>query len=143
MNGDGSPYFNEDQSFPLEHRIEEARSEYLSGGPRELIVWRRAMDLTKAVYASTKNWPSDERFGLTSQVRRSVVSVPANIAEGHGRSGNREFLHHLSILSGSLRELETLLEVASDADYLLESRFFELMIMCEETRRPLRVLTPI
>ncbi|MCO5220867.1 MAG: four helix bundle protein [Thermomicrobiales bacterium] len=98
------------------------------------------MELTKAVYSSTKSWPADERYSLTSQVRRSVVSVPANIAEGHGRSGDREFLHHLSIASGSLREVETLLEVARDAEYLQDVQFGELMVMCEQTRRPLRGL---
>ncbi|MCA9861228.1 MAG: four helix bundle protein [Thermomicrobiales bacterium] len=126
--------------IPRQFRVEEPRQGYVPGGPRDLIVWRMAMELTKAVYSSTKSWPADERYSLTSQVRRSVVSVPANIAEGHGRSGDREFLHHLSIASGSLREVETLLEVARDAEYLQDVQFGELMVMCEQTRRPLRGL---
>ena len=106
----------------------------------KLDVWQESINLADDVYGITQSFPADERFGLTSQVRRSAVSVPANIAEGHGRTGNREFLHHLSIASGSLRELETLLEVARDADYLREERFTELMLICEATRRPLRGL---
>src|SRR5215218_5360990 len=126
--------------LPEQFKIEEGRPGYDSGGPRDLIAWRMAMNLVKAVYVDSRSWPSEERFALTSQVRRSAVSVPANIAEGHGRSGDREFLHHLSIASGSLRELETLLEVARDAEYISDYRFAALMVMCEQTRRPLRGL---
>lgn len=126
--------------IPGRFKVEESRAEYGSGGPRDLIAWRKAMELVKTVYGVTRSWPPDERFALTSQVRRSAVSVPANIAEGHGRSGDREFLHHLSIASGSLRELETLLEVARDAEYISETQFASLMIMSEHTRRPLRGL---
>ena len=137
---DGFDNSEEPDNIPRQFKVGENRAEYVSGGPRELIAWRMAMSLTKAVYADNRSWPSDERFSLTSQVRRSAVSVPANIAEGHGRSGDREFLHHLSIASGSLRELETLLEVARDVEYIRESQFASLIVMCEQTRRPLRGL---
>ncbi len=130
----------DDIEVPERFLIRETQARYSSGGPADLIVWRKAMELTKLVYVITRNWPSDERFGLTSQVRRSAVSVPANIAEGHGRSGDREFLHHLSIASGSLRELETLLEIGRDAEYLVDEQFLELMVLCQATRRPLRGL---
>ena len=76
-----------------------------------LIVWQKAMDLVDGVYDATERWPKDELFGVTGQVRRAVVSVPANIAEGKGRSGPREFAHHLSIAHGSLCEVETLLKI--------------------------------
>lgn len=77
--------------IPERFLIEEEPGEYSTGGPADLVAWRRAMDLTRTVYVVTRTWPSDERFGLTSQVGRSAVSVPANIAEGHGRSGHRNF----------------------------------------------------
>ena len=85
---------------------------------RDLIAWQKAMDLVEQVHRVTRNWPSDERYELTSQVRRAVVSVPANIAEGQGRSGSKELLHHLSIANGSLHEAETHLLIAKWLDYL-------------------------
>jgi four helix bundle protein len=83
---------------------------------RDRIVWQKARELVSAVYRETAAWPSDERYGLTSQVRRAAVSVPANIAEGYGRVGSRELKHHCSIAHGSLCELETLLYLAVDLD---------------------------
>ena len=79
----------------------------------DLVAWQRAMDLVDAVYVATRNWPPDERFGLTSQIRRAVVSVPANIAEGQGRNGRAEFAHHLGIANGSLSEVETMIRIAT------------------------------
>ena len=73
---------------------------------RELIAWQKSMTLVKKVYALSKGFPNDERFGLTSQIRRAAVSVPSNIAEGQGRDSTREFIHHLSIAYGSLMEVE-------------------------------------
>ena len=108
--------------------------------PRDIVAWRNAMELAKRIYVVTKDWPLEDRYGLTSQVRRSAVSVPANIAEGHGRASIREFLHHLSIANGSLREVETLLEIAWSANYLPETSFAALMVQCDQTRRPLRGL---
>jgi len=76
---------------------------------RELKVWQRAMDLIEQCYHITRSFPADERFGLTSQIRRASVSVAANIAEGQGRNHTKEFLNHLSMARGSLMEVETLL----------------------------------
>ena len=73
----------------------------------ESATWRKGMDLAKAVYIATRKLPSDERFGLVSQMRRSAVSVPSNFAEGFGRHGDGEFLHFAGISRGSLFELET------------------------------------
>ena len=75
---------------------------------RELRVWQRSVDLVEAVYLLSRELPADERFGLTSQMRRASVSVATNIAEGNGRTHLREYLHHLSFAHGSIRELETL-----------------------------------
>jgi four helix bundle protein len=74
---------------------------------QDLTAWQRAMDLVEAVYRATQSWPREELYGLTNQARRAAVSVPANIAEGKGRFGPAEFLHHLSMATGSLHETET------------------------------------
>ncbi len=74
---------------------------------RDLDVWNVAMDLAASCYKVTREFPREEMFGLTSQIRRAASSIPANIAEGHGRDSTREFLRHLSIARGSLMELET------------------------------------
>src|SRR6266511_4915364 len=68
---------------------------------RDLVVWQRAIDLVECAYRISRRFPADERFGLTSQLRRAAVSVPSNIAEGHGRTPLAEYLHHLSIAKGS------------------------------------------
>jgi four helix bundle protein len=79
---------------------------------RDLIAWQKAMVLVEDVYRTTAGWPIDERFGLTSQIRRAAVSIPSNIAEGSGRTGSREFRHSLSIAHGSICELETQIDLA-------------------------------
>ena len=79
---------------------------------RDLQVWQKAMQLTVAIYRLTREFPKDELYGLSGQIRRAAVSVPSNIAEGHGRSGNREFMQFLSVARGSLCELQTQLEIA-------------------------------
>jgi four helix bundle protein len=76
------------------------------------VVWQKAMDLVEKVYVLTEKFPNEEKFGLTSQMRRAAVSIPANIAEGHGRKYTNAYQNHLSIASGSLMELETLLQVS-------------------------------
>jgi len=78
----------------------------------ELVVWQRAMDLVTAIYKTTSSFPVDERFGLTSQVRRAAVSIPSNIAEGQGRKSTGAYINHLSIAYGSLMELETQIQIA-------------------------------
>ena len=84
---------------------------------RDLEVWQRAMDLTEAAYRFGTLFPKDERFGLLSQLQRSAVSVPANIAEGYGRTHRGDYLHHLSIARGSLAELETHIALAVRLGY--------------------------
>jgi four helix bundle protein len=85
---------------------------------RELQVWQRAHDLTLSVYRLTASFPAQEMYGLTSQMRRSCVSIPANIAEGCGRDGAREFARFLEIARGSASELEYYLLLASDLHFL-------------------------
>jgi four helix bundle protein len=85
---------------------------------RELQVWQRGMDLVVAVYRLSAEFPRAEIYGLTSQVRRSAVSVPSNIAEGHTRESTKEYLQHLSVAQASLAEVETQLEIACRLAYL-------------------------
>jgi four helix bundle protein len=93
---------------------------------RDLIVWQKAMDLVEDVYKRTKVFPQEELYGLTSQLRRAVVSVPSNIAEGQGRNSTREFLHHLSIAYGSLCEVGTQILIAHRLGFL-ERRDVEVL----------------
>lgn len=84
---------------------------------RDLTAWQRAIDLVEAVYRLTRTWPDDERFGMIPQIRRAAVSIPANIAEGQGRTGTREFSHFVSVAHGSLMEVETYLVIATRLKY--------------------------
>lgn len=85
---------------------------------KELDIWVQARVLVKTVYVLTKSFPRDEQFSLTSQVRRCVISVPSNIAEGCGRQSNKVTIHFLHIARGSLFELETQLILAGDLNYI-------------------------
>ena len=85
---------------------------------RDLLVWQRSMRLVEAVYQATRNFPKDEMFGLTAQMRRAAVSVPSNIAEGQGRDSEKSFAQFLNQARGSLYELETQLELASNLSML-------------------------
>jgi four helix bundle protein len=85
---------------------------------KELETWQLAMKLVTEVYRVTKDFPKEEIYGLTNQVRRAAVSVPSNIAEGQGRNSTKEFLHYLSIARGSLFEVETQLEIARQLFYI-------------------------
>ena len=85
---------------------------------KDLLVWQRAMDLAVEANRLSQPWPKSELYGLTAQLKRSALSVPANIAEGHGREHLGDYLHHLSIASGSLMELETELLLAQRLGYL-------------------------
>lgn len=79
---------------------------------KDLLVWRKSVDMVVRIYAETVNWPREEQYGLTSQIRRAAVSIPSNIAEGAGRTGQKEFSRFLSIAMGSLAEVETQLVIA-------------------------------
>jgi four helix bundle protein len=81
-------------------------------GHEDLMVWQRSMEFVAECYRLSTRFPRTEQFGLTNQLRRAAVSVPANIAEGNGRAYRKEYLHHLSIARGSLKEAETLLAIS-------------------------------
>ncbi|HEV8385070.1 MAG TPA: four helix bundle protein [Candidatus Acidoferrales bacterium] len=96
----------------------EAQPEPRIKSYRDLMVWQKSMDLVVECYTLVKKLPSDELYGLVSQIRRASVSVPANIAEGHGRRQLGDYVHHLHIASGSLTELETHLLISVRLNYL-------------------------
>ena len=98
------------------------------------------MGLVTEVYQATRGFPKDEQFGLTPQIRRAAVSVPANIAEGHARKGPREYRNFLSVSIGSLAELETHLEIAVRLGYTSEERAGELRARMAEVGRMLHGL---
>lgn len=116
-----------------------ARSSEGSEAPRpgyqDLVAWKKTLELVSAVYHVTKSWPRDEQFGLTSQTRRAAVSIPSNLAEGHGRSGPREFAHHASIAYGSLCEVETQLLIAQQLGYTDAGAIERLLGLTSEVRR--------
>jgi four helix bundle protein len=87
------------------------------GSYRDLVAWQKAVDLACDVYSLTRNFPADERFGMTAQLRRAALSVSNNIAEGHGRDTRGEFLNSLSASRGSANEVESMLIVAKRLGY--------------------------
>ncbi len=121
--------------------IRESRPAYNTDlAENDLVAWKNAIDLAVVVYDVTERWPNSETYGLSSQVRRAAVSVPANIAEGQGRNGKKEFLRFLYISMGSLREVETLLVVARRVGLLDEAAFDKVAKSCLQARKPLRGL---
>ena len=104
---------------------------------RELKVWEKAHRLTLQVYRITKNFPSDEQFGLTVQLRRAAASVPTNIAEGCGRDSERELARFMSIAGGSASEVEYQLLLACDLDYMQDEIYRELNQQVNEVKRML------
>ena len=108
---------------------------------QDLEVWKRSVDLTEAVYRQSGEWPKEEKFGLTQQLRRAAASVAANIAEGAERNGTREFLHFLGIAKGSLAEARTFLVLAGRLNYLDETALRDLQRQSEDISRMLAGLT--
>jgi four helix bundle protein len=98
------------------------------------------MSLAREVYAITKNFPRDEAFGLTSQLRRAAVSIPSNIAEGHGRLSDKSFAVFLSQARGSLFEVETQLELAASLGYFPDEQLAPILAQCETITRMINAL---
>jgi four helix bundle protein len=99
------------------------------------MVWQKSMGLAREVYRETEALPRGELYGLQSQMRRAVVSIPSNIAEGHGRLNDGHFRQFLATSRGSLFELQTQLELAGDLKFLNQVRVDCLMEQCEEIAR--------
>ena len=101
---------------------------------RTLQVWRKAHQLSLAVYRSTARFPADEKFGITSQIRRCCVSIEANIAEGCGRDGDQEFRRFLCISMGSASELDCHLLLAHDLELLAKNPYQQLSSLLNEVK---------
>lgn len=107
---------------------------------RDLVVWQHAMDLAQEVHRLSKVFPKEELYGLTSQTRRSAVSIPSNIAEGHARNTKGEYLQFLGVASGSLAELVTQLILAQRFNYLTEDHLSVLLAQCDKVGKMLSSL---
>ena len=107
---------------------------------KDLVVWQRARRLVKEIYGSTRSFPREELFGLTSQMRRAAVSVASNIAEGKGRNSRKELVQFLCVARGSLLELETHIQIARDLDYLDDTKRVHLANEVLTVVRPLNGL---
>lgn len=107
---------------------------------KTLIVWQKSVDLVEGVYRITRDFPDDEKFNLTSQIRRSAVSIPSNIAEGHGRKSDGDFGHFLKIAFGSSSELETQLLIAKRLELLPEKEYDALAESLTTVRKMLNSL---
>jgi len=109
-------------------------------GFRQLGVWQKAYEMTLEIYRLTKKFPKSELYGLISQILRAAVSVPANIAEGYERNHKKEYLQFLFIARGSLGEIETLLLLAKDLDYMTDDDHRAIDAKRSETARMLQGL---
>ena len=107
---------------------------------QDLQVWQKGMNLVQLVYAATNEFPKAEIFGLTSQMRRAAISVPSNIAEGHGLATEKQFVHSLCQARGSLYELHTQIEVAMRLEYLRTQDGASLIEECGSIARMLNAL---
>jgi four helix bundle protein len=107
---------------------------------RELRAWQLGMDLTERVYLLTDSFPKSEIYGLTSQARRSAVSVPSNLAEGHGRASTKEFLQFIAIACGSICELETQLLLSHRLKYIETDDLDKILPLLIETSKTIRGL---
>ncbi|MEL4307665.1 four helix bundle protein [Joostella sp. CR20] len=101
----------------------------------DLQIWRKSIELSKQVYKVIKILPSDEKYGLTSQIKRSVISIPSNIAEGAGRNSNKEFKHFLSIANGSSYELHTQLILSTKLDLINEDKLTDILNLIVEIQK--------
>jgi len=107
---------------------------------KDLLVWQTGMEIVKLVYAISSNFPKEEMFGLTSQIRRAATSIPLNIAEGYGRSSRLSYRSFIRIARSSNQELDTALEIALMLEFVSENDVLELKRNIEEESRMLNSL---
>jgi len=107
---------------------------------RDLVVWQKAVDLVTEIYKITAQFPKEELYGLTSQVRRSAISVPSNIAEGYGRKSTNDYLRFLQISLGSLYELQTQLTIAQNLAFISDGASKAIYELSREIERMLSSL---
>lgn len=111
--------------------------EELMKSHKDLDVWKRSVELVTSIYTITKNYPQNEVYGLTNQIRRAAVSIPSNIAEGAARKNPKEFIQFLYIALGSLSELETQIIISYNLSYLQQIQFNLMEKELSEIRRML------
>lgn len=109
-------------------------------GHRDLIAWQKGMELVTAIYRETRYFPDDEKFGLTNQLRRAAVSIPSNVAEGHGRTSRRELHQFIAVARGSSLEVQTQIEIAESLGYFRVGAGSELLNKAVEISRVLNGL---
>ncbi len=107
----------------------------------DLIVWQKAHKLTLEIYRATKNFPKEEIYGITNQLRKAATSVSANIVEGHSRKSQKEFLQFLNISKGSLEEVKYFLILSKDLNYLKKDEFEILLEQYNEASKILYAFT--
>lgn len=107
---------------------------------RELNVWQEAHKLTLEIYETSKNFPKEELFGLKSQLRRSILSIPTNIAEGCGRGSQKDYAHFLQIAIGSAFEVDYQILLAKDLKYIDENLYLKLNDKVDKIKRQLALL---
>ncbi len=107
---------------------------------RDLRVWREAMELAAEIYRLTAQFPRDEAYGMTSQVRRAVVSIAANIAEGYGRESTGAYIQFLKVSQGSLKEAETLMLLAEKVELVSHDKVASVLERCDALGRMLNGL---
>jgi four helix bundle protein len=107
---------------------------------RQLIAWQKAMQFVREIYRATRSFPSEEVYGITSQLRRAAVSIPSNIAEGQARYSRREFYRFLTLARGSLAEIEAQIEIAASLEYLTSADVRLLLAKAGELGRILNGL---
>jgi len=107
---------------------------------KELIVWQKSIKLIKEIYLLTEGFPKTEIFGITSQMRRSAVSIPSNIAEGYGRKSHKEYLQFYAIAYGSSLELETQLIIVKELKFISEKEFIKTEALLNEIIKMLYVM---
>ncbi len=107
---------------------------------KDLVVWQKGIELVNEIYVVTRIFPKEEMFGLTNQLRRAAISIPANIAEGWGRSSTKNYVQFIKISLGSLFELETLIIIAKDQNYLEEQIMNKISVEITEIGKMLNKL---
>jgi len=112
----------------------------MAGGYKSLDVWKKAMQLTNLIYDITADFPKNEIYGLAAQMRRAVVSIPSNIAEGSSRGGTAEYIQLLNISRGSLSELDTQLIIANNRNYISKQQLEQAENLIEDIARMLNRL---
>lgn len=102
---------------------------------KNLVIWQKAFDLTMAIYDAADQFPAHEQYGLGNQIERAVVSIPSNIAEGYGRSSDKEFYYFLNVARGSLYEVQTQLYIAMGRNYIDAEKAEKLNASIDELGR--------